>query len=199
MAPSLHSFADVSPPDGLLTGFRLLASLPRAAQQNLWHLIESELAGTPEDVHRELVDGYAGRFEANPAHVLAAAHACAYLLRRASAAGLEIGALMADVGQLAGGNRAVSELLVSRYEAVRDELRLQVLEDSLADHGNVLVGFDWRIDQVRRSNHGAQIDAPVVLLNLKYRRGTQHGELPLQLTPSAVASLKAFWTRFEAE
>ena len=143
--------------------------------------------------------GYAGRFEANAVHLLAAAHACAYLLRRASAAGLEVAALVADVDRLTGGARAVSELLASRYEAVRGDLRLQVLEDSLADHGNVLVGFDWRIDQVRQSNHGAQIDAPVVLLNLKYRRGPQHGELSLQLTPSAVASLKAFWARFEGE
>ena len=38
---------------------------------------------------------------------------------------------------------------------------------------------------------------PVVFLNLVYRHADETKKLPIQLTPSAIASLKSFLTRFE--
>lgn len=198
-ATTLHCFVD-SIPDGLVSGFRVLAGLPRGAQQHLWPLIEAELAevGSASE-RRQVVEGYAHRFEANPAHVWAATRACSVLLRHAAARKLPANEFVEDLAILLGSSLDAAEILVSRYERVREDLRLRLLEDTLADHGNVLIGFDWRVDEVRVSNHGEMHGAPVVLLKLRYRHGSEFGHLPLQLTPSAVASLKEFWAQFEAE
>lgn len=196
--PQLQSFPDGSAPTGLFSGFRALQSLPRGAQQNLWPLVQAELGEPDAHEYRQLVEAFCARFDVNAGPVLGAARACAFLFRHAASLRLDREAFTADLQQLAA-EAGTPDWLPSHYEAVRDELRIRLLEDSLADHGKVLVGFDWRIDHVRVSNHGHMLDAPVVFLNLKYRQGKQHEQLPLQLTPSAMASLKDFLKRFEAE
>lgn len=194
-----HCFPGEEPPEGVVSGMRMLLGLPRGAQSNLWHLVRVGLeeAETPE--HRQLLESYAMRFEANPAQLMGAVRACQFLLRQAAACKLEPAQFLADVQALSGTERAAVELLAPHYLRVRNHLRLQLLESTLADHGNVLVGFDWRIDTVSVSNHGEMENVPVVFLNLSYRNADDTRKLSLQLSPSAVASLKAFWDRFETQ
>lgn len=190
-------FPSQGPPDALVAGWRMLIGLPRGAQHNLWYLLEHALREPESTDLRQQVEGYAARFEANPAQVLGALRICISVLRDGAARNLDRIALMSDLGALSGGNPAGVELLSKRYDKVRDELRIALLEDTLADHGNVLVGFDWRIDHVNASNHGEFEDVPIVYLNLSYRHGSETRKLPLQLSPSAIASLKNFFERFE--
>jgi hypothetical protein len=181
----------------VITGIRTLLGLPRGAQSHLWHLIRIGLEQPETAEDRPLLDSYAKRFEANPAHLLAAVRTCQFLLRQAAARRVQQADFVTDLELLSGGNPAAVELLVPHYARVSGQLRLKLLEDTLADHGNVLVGFDWRIDAVNLSNHGELDSVPVVFMNLAYRQGEQTKKLSLQLSPSAVASLKAFWERFE--
>jgi hypothetical protein len=186
-------------PDGVVAGWRMLLGLPRGAQTNLWYLLRPGLTEPEASDQRQLVETYAMRFEANPAHVLGAMRACQYVLREAAARKLEQAPLFSDLHALSGGNAAGVELLAPHYLSVRDELRLALLERTLADHGNVLVGFDWRVDHVNASNHGEFEDVPVVLLNLIYRHGEESKKFALQLTPSAIVSLQTFLERFETK
>jgi hypothetical protein len=198
--PPWHCFPAEGPPDGVIAGMRMLLGLPRGAQTNLWRLVRIGLEEPETPEHRQLVEGYAMRFDANPAHVAGAVAALQYMLRQAAILNLPDTAFFTDVQTLSGSDRAGIELLAPHYQRVRNHLRLQLLESTLADHGNVLVGFDWRIDQVNVSNHGEMQNVPVVFLNLIYRHGAEPNKrLSLQLTPSAIASLKAFWDRFETE
>ncbi|MEY4509173.1 MAG: hypothetical protein RLZZ450_1295 [Pseudomonadota bacterium] len=190
-------FPEVGPPEGVIAGWRMLLGLPRGAQVNLWLLIRVGLIEPETSEQRQLVEGYAMRFEANPAHLVGAVRACQHLLRDAAARKLEEHDLMADLRAISSGNPAGLELLAAHFTEVRNALRLRLLEDTLADYGNVLVGFDWRLDAVSSSNHGELDDAPIVFLNLAYRHGEETRKLPLQLTPSAIASLKAFFERFQ--
>jgi hypothetical protein len=177
----------------------MLLGLPRGAQANLWHLVRLGLEEPETPEHRQLFENYAVRFEANPGHLLGAVRACQFVLREAAARNVEQDGFAADLDILCAGDRAVLELLAPHYLRVKNQLRLQMLEDTLADHGNVLVGFDWRIDSVNVSNHGELDQVPIVFMNLAYRNGEEKKKLSLQLSPSAVASLKAFWERFETE
>ena len=177
----------------------MLLGLPRGAQANLWHLVRVGLEEPETAEHRQLLENYALRFEANPAHLVGAVRACQFVLREAAARKVEHDAFVADLEVMSGGQRAAIELLSPHYLRVRNALRIQLLEDTLADHGNVLVGFDWRIDRVTVSNHGEMDEVPVVFMNLAYRSGDERKKLSLQLSPSAIASLKAFWNRFETE
>lgn len=190
-------FSESGPPDAVVAGLRMLLGLPRGAQTHLFHLIRIGIEEPETPEHRQLLEGYAMRFEANPAQLTGAVRACQYLLRQAAARRVEQTDFLEELARLCGENRAALELLGPHYLRVRNQLRIQLLEDTLADHGNVLVGFDWRIDQLGISNHGELENVPVVFLNLTYRQGEETKKLPLQLSPSAVASLKAFWERFE--
>lgn len=194
-----QTFETEGPPANFVAGWRMLLGLPRGAQQNLWHLIPLGLVEQEPPEHRQLLENYAMRFETLPNHLLGAVRACQYVLRHAASRNVEQGALMADLRFMSGGNAAGVELLSSRFLELRDELRRRLLEDTLADHGNVLVGFDWRVDAVSASNHGELERVPVVFLNLAYRNGETVHKLPIQLTPSAVVSLKLFLSRFETE
>jgi hypothetical protein len=176
---------------------RMLLGLPHGAQSHLWHLIRVGLEEPETAEHRPLLDSYAMRFEANPAHLLAAVRTCQFLLRHAAARRVQQADFLHDVARLSAGSSVAAELLAPHYARVTGQLRLKLLEDTLADHGNVLVGFDWRIDTVNLSNHGELEGIPVVFMNLAYRQGEETKKLSLQLAPSALASLKAFWERFE--
>lgn len=192
-----HCFSSDGPPDAVIVGMRALLGLPRAAQSHLWHLIRVGLEESETPEHRPLIDSYAMRFEANPAHLLAAVRTCQFLLRQAAARRVQQADFIRDVELLSAGQSSAVELLAPHYARVTGQLRLKLLEDTLADHGNVLIGFDWRIDTISLSSHGELDGVPVVFMNLAYRHGEETKKLALQLSPSAVASLKAFWERFE--
>lgn len=192
-------FPSSGPPESVIAGWRMLLGLPRGAQQNLWYLIRLGLVEAEGADHRQQIEGYAMRFEANPALVLGAVRACQFILRDAAARKLDSTALMTDLRALSGGNSSGVDLLSVHFAEIRDKLCLALLEDTLADHGNVLVGFDWRVDNVSASNHGEMESVPVVFLSLAYRHGDETKKLALQLTPSAIMSLKVFFERFESK
>jgi hypothetical protein len=192
-----HSFPEQGPPEGVIAGVRMLLGLPRGAQSNLWHLIRVGIEEPESQDQRQLLENFALRFEANPAHLIGAVRACQYLLRQAAARKVELSDFLLDVQRMSGNERGALELLAPHYARVRDLLRVQLLENTLADHGNVLVGFDWRIDAVNVSNHGEMESVPVVFLNMVYRHGDETKKFPIQLSPSAIASLKEFLARFE--
>ena len=194
-----NCFPGSAPPDSVIRGWRALHGLPRAAQQNLWHLIDAALQSPEDPETRQLVDAYAQRFDANAAHLIAAVQACDYLLRQAASIGLTVEPFQADLEALSEeGERAGTELLCSRYDSVRALLRNRMLEDVLADHGRVLTSFDWRVDRLETSSRGHLGETPVVLIRLRYREGEKEDELSLQLPPAAVAALASFFDQFTA-
>jgi len=71
-----------------------------------------------------------------------------------------------------------------------------IIQESLADHGKVLVGIDWREDNVTASDRGAKLNTTVVLLTLRYRENNRVERITLQLTPEAMKELKLFCDRF---
>jgi len=61
---------------------------------------------------------------------------------------------------------------------------------SLAAHGKVLSGIEWRIDAIAASNRGRGIQLPVAMLTFDYRDRNQPGSVTLQLLPSMVKELR---------
>jgi hypothetical protein len=194
-----HCFPEGTPPEQVVVGWRMLLGLPPAALRNLWPLLSNALEQPQNPDNRQLIESYAQRHDANAANVLGALRACDFLLRQGAALNLDEAAFRSDLVALSGGSAAGVELILPRYVEIRERLRERLLEDTLADHGNVLVGFDWRVDAVHMSNHGQMDDTTVVLLNLRYRSGDEQKHLALQLAPRAVALLKSFWSQFETQ
>jgi hypothetical protein len=189
-------FPGAAPPNPVLVGWQALLELPAHAIDGLWPLVERALLNPDDPENRNLVVLFCQQVTAEPVQVLAAVRSCDYLLRQAAAINVSAEDFAADLAALSGDNSAGLDLLTARYEDTRDALRQVILEDTLADHGNVLVGLDWRVDRVELSHRGASIDTPVMFLSLNYRDGEEIKRLPLQLTPRAFSSLREFCERF---
>ena len=185
-------FGGASPPEEVVLGLRQLGALPAAAFQNLWALIEVTLAGEPDETHEALVQQFCQRYSANPSIVITTLRTCEFVLRRAAAIDLPRERFVEEVGRMAGSDPRPLELLGGRYDGVRPLLRTRMLEDTLADYGNVLTGFDWRLDRVDASTRGTVGGVPVVYLNLRYRNGSQEHRFTVQLPPRGVAAMRGF-------
>jgi hypothetical protein len=185
-------FGGSPPPEEVVLGLRQLGALPAAAFQNLWALIEVTLAGEQGETHEALVQQFCQRYSANPSIVITTVRTCEFVLRRASAIDLSRERFVEEIGRMAGSDPRPLELLGPRYDGVRPLLRTRMLEDTLADYGNVLTGFDWRLDRVDASTRGTVGGVPVVYLNLRYRNGAEEHRFTVQLPPRGVAAMRGF-------
>ncbi|MET0390757.1 MAG: hypothetical protein ABW321_32590 [Polyangiales bacterium] len=186
-------FPNAVPSREIVDGLRALGALPRGALQNLWPLLWMGLRDSPTEQTDEALQVFCQRFATHPAGVLAAIRTCDFLLRQAAALGVGRDAFAADVRRLLGPgeDRSALELLLNQFDEATHYLRRALLEATLADHGQVLTAFDWRVDRVKLSSRGLLAEAEVLLLNLRYRKQDKDEQLSLQLTPDAVAALRA--------
>lgn len=171
--------------------------MPAKAVEQLWPLVEFALR-EPESPNeaKTLLELFSEQFEVNPIQVLAAVRSCDYLLRQAAAMNLSAAEFRGDLEILSGAEHPAVELLMRRYDGAWEKLRQRIFEETLADHGSVLVAFDWRVERVSASNRGTALDTAVMHLSLRYRDGGELKRLSLQVTPQALRTLRQFCDEF---
>lgn len=125
--------------------------------------------------------------EADLGHVIRVVR---WLLREAAAADLDKAALEEDVRAIWKEPRGLAEVLLGDYEAIKQEIRRQLLQDALTKHGNVLVDVDWRVDFVAADRQASKLMSPLALVTLSYRNAESTGRLTLQLLPEQLARLQ---------
>lgn len=193
---NLKCFDGNQPPAEILAGWKALLAMPRKVVDSFWPLVEAALRDPDNPQNKTLIEIFCQQHGLNPVPLVAAIRACDFLLRQASAMNLSDADFRGDLERLSAGDPVGTDLLMSRFGEVRQQLRLAILEDTLADHGNVLVGLEWRVDQVQVSHRGAGLDTPVMFLSLRYRAEDEVKRLSLQLTPDAFHQLKSFCDEF---
>ncbi|ANM28747.1 hypothetical protein ABI59_02660 [Acidobacteria bacterium Mor1] len=183
-------------PPPVLDGWRRLARFPDGALKQWWALLEPAVVRPTllEDGVR--VAEFAQMFGLGHEDVRMAVQATAFLVTQSMAIDLAGEKLAADLEKLGAKSPEAAKIVADGYEERRPRLRELIVEWSLADHGNLLVGLDWRVDEIKTSSHGAELNTPVVLMTLKYRGGDGDKRLTLQLTPSAMQRLTEFVGRF---
>ena len=178
-------------------GWRRLSRFPDGALNRWWTLLEPALA--KPDLLRDgrRVAEFAEHFALDHDDVRVAVQASAVLVGRAVAIDLPVDDLKEDLTTLSGRFGSAAEAVTAGYRDRIRGLRKLAFERSLVDHGNTMVGLEWRIDQVSASSHAIGLDSSVVLLTLRYQRGDDVERLTLQLTPSALNQLREFVGRFD--
>lgn len=196
-----YSFPDGQPPVAVFEGWRQLRLLPAGAKKSLWQMIWLALDDASVESAREALQGFCQQFGVNGTNVLSAVRACDIMLRQAAAVGLSAEHFRTDLLRLASGEpaEAAIELLMTGYGQAFAILRQRLLESTLAEHGNVLVGFDWRVDRLDVSSHGRFDGTPVAHLRLRYRHDDKSDHLNLQLTPDAIVALREFLSQFNSD
>ncbi len=193
---SLQCLNGAAAPPLAAEGWRALAAFPNSAREEFWEMLGLAIMEPATPGHQERVESFCSAHKMEVASVLGALGACDFLLGTATALNLEPEALRQDLTALSAGQTALADEFLSRYQSAKPLLRNRLIEATLADHGKLLTGLDWRVDNVTASDRGAQPNASVVYLTLRYRGGDDQNHVTLQMTPEALKLLKGFTDRF---
>lgn len=182
-------------PPAVLEGLSRLLSFPEATLTGFWDVLTPILREPGNPRNRGPVDAFCRDHGLSEQDMAAAMGSCDLLFRQAAAQNLPGEAVRQDLESLPDGRSEAAALISSRYDALKAGLRAAVIQESLADHGKLMIGLDWRVDTVSASDRGTELNTSVIFLTLRYRDGKQVDRITLQLTPEALTQLKQFTDR----
>lgn len=192
---ALHSFAGNPAPPALVDAWRRFRGLDSEARSALWAIVVPLILEPADPEHRRRLEAFCRDHQVAEDVAVAVVQACGQLLRQAGALDLDQEHFRQDLATLSNGTTVDAGVLLDRYDELKGRLRRQIVAETLAQHGKVLVGLDWRVDQVVGSDRGTRLNTSVVFLTLRYRDGDRLDRITLQLTPEALTELKQFSER----
>jgi len=180
----------------VVEGWKRFLRFPARAMKGFWGLLAPALLEPANPSNKQRIELFSRQNGLAEKDVVSAVRSCDFLLRQASALDLDAATFQQDLAALSEEDQQGAEVILSQYDRAKADLRKLIIQESLADHGRVLVGVDWRVDNVTASDRGAKLNTTVVLLTLRYRDGNREERITFQLTPDAVRELKLFCDRF---
>ena len=187
---------DRSAPHAVVEGWKKFLGFSEEVMNNFWGILRPVLIQPANSNNRQRIESFCSDYGLKEKDVAAALRSCDFLLRQAAALNMDDAPFRQDLAALSEGDKQGAEVVLSQYEEAKTDLRKKIIQESLADHGNVLVGIDWRVDNVTASDRGTKLNTVVVLLTLRYRDANRTERITLQLTPEAMKELKLFCDRF---
>lgn len=195
--PKLHCLGGEAAPAEVARDWGRLAVLPERAVQGLWEILAPSLPGGVDAAMERRAESFCNLYGLSPHDLQASLRVSRLLYTRAGALDLSPALFAEDVAALGGGDGPLGALLVSWYEAAKALVRRGIFERTVLDHGHVLVGLDWRVDRVVGSDRGAAFDAPVALMTLRLREGTNEERRTIYVLPEVLGQIKEACTRIE--
>jgi len=183
-------------PVPVVEGWRQFLQLPEHARKGFWGVLFPALLEPANPANKQRIESFSQEYSLEEENVLSAMRGCDFLIRQACALDMDTAPFRQDLAALSEGDEPGAEFILSQYDGAKADLRKFIIQESLADHGKVLVGIDWRVDNVTASDRGAKLNTTVVLLTLRYRENNRVERITLQLTPEAIRELKSFSDRF---
>ncbi|TVP58346.1 MAG: hypothetical protein EA351_03865 [Gemmatimonadales bacterium] len=194
--PRLHSLQGEPVPQAVQHGWTQLNQMPTGAQQGFVDLLTESLRGEEEAALAQSLAHFAERYGIEQEIAFAALKAVQFLLARAAALDLDPKRFGEDLQALAPDDTGGLRVIGSRYLPLKEQIRQGLLIQSLADHGKVLVGLDWRVDTLTASDRAVGLDSRVVFLTLRLQDADGTERTTVQLTPASVKMLQQFCRRF---
>jgi len=187
----LHCLGGAEAPPEIPGDVRRVLKLSAIAKQCLWKVLGPSLNEAPPPGIDELVDQFCRAYDVSPDDLAPAIRGCRFLIREASRADLSTVQFAEDVAAVSGGSVELGAILLPGYEGAKVHLRREILRGALGDHGKLVEGITWRVDQVTGCDRGQGLRIPITLLTLRYREGDERGRVTVQLLPDAVRELRA--------
>jgi len=183
-------------PHAVVEGWKQFLGFPEKAMNSFWGILRPALIQPTNPSNRQKIESFCNDYGLKETDVVAALRSCDFLLRQAAALDMDATPFRQDLSALSEGIEQGTEVILSQYDGAKADLRKAIIQESLADHGKVLAGIDWRVDNVTASDRGTKLNTKVVLLTLRYRDANRTERITLQLTPEAMKELKLFCDRF---
>lgn len=185
----LHCLDGGLAPPELAADLSRLQRLPAPAQGRFWDALGPSLREPMPRAVEERLEAFCQQLGADPDDLAPLLRACRFLLRAAAHLDLPRARFAEDLAALTD-DAATREILLAGYEKATAVLRREILESTLAEHGQHLVGVDWRLDTINASQHGRSLASPVGVLTLRYRQGNREERLTLQALPDVLQQLQ---------
>ena len=183
-------------PQPVVEGWKQFLSFPEKAMNNFWGILRPALMQPANPNNRQRIESFCDDYRLEEKDVVAAMRSCDFLMRQAAALDMDATPFRQDLATLSEGDEQGAEVILSQYKEAKTDLRKMIIQESLADHGKVLAGIDWRVDNVTASDRGTKLNTTVVLLTLRYRDANRTERITLQRTPEGMKELKLFCDRF---
>lgn len=196
--PPLQLLGGQPAPPEISLGWKQLQQLPLKALANLWEVLLPVVAGAQGEAVQQQAEAFCRVYGVEEPHLQAVLRLGHFLVTRAAAGNLDTGRFASDLAALAGDDRTGVEVLAQGYEQAKQLARNQILEATLFDHGQVLVGLDWRVDTIVASDRGAELAMPVVTLTFRHRQRDDTRQTTLTVLPQLVTQLRQTCERLES-
>lgn len=163
-----------------------------AAGEAFWALLTPGLAEQPPPSLAAAMEKLCHDYQLTPDRVSRAMRVCRLLFREAARRNVGPALMAQDLQTVAPRDaEALQRALLPRYEQLAPALRREVLYGALTDHGALLTGVTWRVDEMKLSQRGSDLQSAVALLTLTYVEGNQEKRVTLQALPDMIAQLRA--------
>ncbi len=167
-----------------------LALLPLEVLGQLWAVLGPLVGGdlTKERINRAAVP-FCKRHALDIEDFMFGIVAARLVLRGAATEDLDVEQFVEDLEALEVAV-PVAKVLAAGFDRAHALIRGELMMATLMDHGRVLKTTDWRIDQMRGSNRGKNLDAPVASLTFNFQDGDRAERLTLQVLPPVLKQLR---------
>jgi hypothetical protein len=191
----LHCLAGAEAPAGIAQDLHRLAGLPDSARRHFWEALGPCLGEVLAPEMEARLDQFCHAHGAAGPDLARAIKACRFLLRSAACIDLPRDLFAHDLDRLEANPPVLGPILLPGYEAAKARLRAEILRETLADHGKLLEGIDWRLDSLSSSSRGDKLRAPVAVLTFRYQEGGRKGRITLQVMPETLQELQRICDR----
>ena len=188
--PKLRCLGGSEPPPEVSLGLKDLSLLSGSARAHFWDALGPALRDPVPRELEPLLERFQQAHQVAQGPLVRAIAACRLLLREAAQRTTSGDDFAHDLAGLNAGSGELEAILMPGFESAMAALRQEILAGSLADHGKLLVGVDWRVDSMVCSDRGEKLQSPVVVVTLRYLEGGQPGRFTVQALPDMLQQLR---------
>jgi len=192
---SLELLNGQPPTAELVRRWRRYLELPAAAHAQFWEIMNPILLGLPEQTVPQHVAQAAQRLNIESTDLALALEGCHVLLTKATAANLDTAGFDRDLRALSGeqGEQHLARAtLIEGYERAQRLIRQRFVAASVAEHGKVVTGLNWRIDRILASSHGTGLNTTILLMTLHYQDAGKDHTMTFQLSDATLRQIRDF-------
>ncbi len=181
-------------PNELVRRWRRYLELPGRVHAKIWEVLTPILLEIPQEQKAQHVTGLASTWGVEASDLSLAAEGCHALLLGATARGMDAADFDADLKTL-GGEADVPvarAALIEGYDRASNIIRQQLVAKSVAEHGKVLTGLNWRIDRILSSGHGVELNTPILMMTLHYEDAGEKRHITFQMSDRVLKMVRDF-------
>jgi hypothetical protein len=169
-----------------------LLALPEKAQDDFWIPLGAHLRPELDEEGQQAVLDYCAKHELEPAELAPVVKATRHLFRESARANIGKEELSADVHALADEDesRQLLARLLPWFEDFQPKLRAELIRQTVADHGRVVVDTHWRVERITSSDRGEWLNTTVGVVTFSYVDGLDQRRVTLHFLPDQIAALR---------